>query len=283
MTLFKRVARVDVETSDSSRITLRGLRIIFKVEKVEDKEPNKLDLEIFNLSQDTRNQLRDTAKNISLFAGYRDENGEELVFTGDITSVSHVIARPDVVTTITAQDGKVSIDKAKLSISLEEKASASNALQRVLGAFNIGNNLNQITFDDKTYETGFSFVGSAKMALDKVTGFLNLSWSVQNNLIVLVPFDGDDNTGAIFLSPTTGLIGSPERIAGETRKAKNKSKKVTPGWAVTSLLLPAINPLNRIAVQSAEIPERTQFTVTNVVHVGDTFGSDWSTRIEVKE
>lgn len=285
MTLFRRTARVEITTSENEVLTFRNLRFVFTVEKTEKAEPNNLDLEIFNLSANTRNKLRDSTigKNVTVYAGYEEQDGEQLLFTGDVTSVSSMVLRPDTITKIMALDGKVSVDKAKVTIAQSEKASGRAVLERILGTFDIGNNLSRITFTNKIYENGFSYAGPSKKALDKVTKYLGLDWSIQNNEIILVPFDGNDNTGSLLLSPTTGLIGSPERISGETRKAKDTSKKVTPGWRVRSLLLPSITPRGRIILQSAEIEKQTPYTVTFVSHVGDTFGPNWESTIEVKE
>jgi len=283
MTLFNRSASVEITTNSNSIIRIRGLRIVFDVDKTEGKNPNTSRIEIYNLSEETRNTLRDISKNVTLFAGYTDENGEELLFTGDITNISHQIVKPEIITLFEASDGKESTDKTKIAISQLEKTNGRNVLQRILAQFDIGNNLNQIVFDDKTYQVGFSFVGLAKDALDKVTKFLDLSWSVQNNQINLVKFDSNDETGIVFLTEATGLLSSPQRLSGESRKAKDKSKKNKPGWRLSTLLIPSINPLGRVAVQSIEIKDKTDFTVYSVTHAGDTHGRQWNSTIEVRE
>lgn len=283
MALFERIAYVEVTTNTGASITIRDLRIIFEVKKIEGKDPNTSTIEIFNLAEQTRNTIRDLGKNITLFAGYVQENGAELLFTGDITSISHIVSKPDVITRIDASDGKASVDKAKISISQAEKTSGRLVLERILAQFDIGNNLTQITFENKTYQSGYAFTGSAKQALNSITKFLNLTWSVQNNEIKLIPFDSNDNTGIILVSPTSGLIGSPQRLAGESRKAKGLTKALKPGWRIHALLLPSVNPLGRIALQSNEVETSTEFVVNNVLHNGDTHGRDWNSSIEVRE
>lgn len=283
MSQFDRIASVEITTKTNATIRVVGLRIVFNIEKTEGKDPNTAKVEIWNLSQVRRNDIRDLGRNLTVFAGYVDENGEELIFTGDITNITHRINKPNVITEIEASDGKASMDAAKIVVSQNEKTSGRAVLERVLGTFSIGNNLNQISFENKIYQSGFSFAGLSKDALTKVTKFLNLSWSVQNSEIKLVRFDTDDQTGIIFLTPETGLIGSPERLSGESRKAKDKSKKDKPGWKFNTLLLPSANPLGRIAVQSAEIQDKAEFVINSVNHSGDTHGTEWTTEIEVHE
>ncbi|NJR73231.1 MAG: hypothetical protein HC773_05165 [Scytonema sp. CRU_2_7] len=272
MSLYNRIAYVEITTQSNVTLRITDLRIVFNITKTEGKDPNTANIEIYNLSELTRNRIRDLGKQVTVFAGYKDENGPELIFAGDITNISHSIVKPEVVTSITANDGKTPVNKAKLVISQNGVTSGRGILERVLGAFDIGNNLNQINFENVYYQSGFSFAGSAKDALDKVTEFLDLSWSVQNNEIKLVTFDGNDRTGVILLSSESGLIRSPERLSGDARKSKNKTKKDSPGWRFESLLFPSINPLGRIAVQSVEIPRASEFTVflcrIQAIHTG---------------
>ncbi len=283
MTLFARSASVEIITNTNFTLKLGGLRIIFSIDKTEGKDPNTGRIEIYNISQDTRNIIKDVGKTVNLFAGYVDENGEELLFTGDITSISHQIVKPEVITVIEASDGKTSIDNAKIVISQNEKTSGRGVLEKILSSFSIGNNLNQIIFKNKTYESGFSFAGVSKDALTKVTRFLNLSWSVQSNQITLVRFDSSDQTGIVLLTSNTGLISSPQRLSGQSRKAKDKSKENKPGWRFSTLLFPSINPLGRIAIQSLEIENISEFIVYSISHSGDTHGKEWNSSIEVRE
>jgi len=283
MTLFNRVASIEIVTETNFILRISGLRISFTVDKTENKDPNTAKLQVYNLAQDTRNIIKDVGRNVTLFAGYENENGEELLFTGDITNITHKINKPDVITEIEASDGKEALDKAKIVISQNEKTSGLGILQKVLGNFDIGNNLNQVIVPNKIYQSGFAFAGLAKDALQKVTKFLEMSWSVQNNEINLVSFDGNNQTGIILLTAESGLIGSPERLSGKSRKAKNKSKTDKPGWKFTTLLFPSINPLGRIAVQSVEIKDVTEFVVYTISHSGDTHTKEWTSTIESRE
>lgn len=280
-TLFDRIAAVEITTESNSIVRIENLKISFEVEKTETTEPNNARIEIYNLSENTRNQIKDLKTKITLLAGYEDASGLEILFIGDITSVNHQTVKPNVITTINASDGKTAVDKAKFVFSQNSNVSATSVLKKILATFDIGNNLNQISFKDKSYQSGFSFAGMSKRALIDVTKFLNLSWSIQNNEIKLVEFDKDDNTGVVFLSTKTGLLEAPQRLEGKSRKDKNLSTEDKPGWRFNALLLPSISPLNKISVQSIEIPNKSQFVVSSVLHNGDTDGSAWNTAIEV--
>ena len=132
MTLFNRSASVEIITETRFILKLTGLRFVFNIDKTENKDPNTGRIEIYNLAEDTRNIIKDVGRNITIFAGYTDENGEELIFTGDITNITHKIIKPDVITEIEASDGKESMDKAKTVISKNEKTSGKGILQKIL-------------------------------------------------------------------------------------------------------------------------------------------------------
>lgn len=287
MTQFNRTASLVIGRRGETAKVLSGLRIVFNVTKTEGKEPNTAKIEIYNLSQESRNIIRMREEADTLFiilnAGYIDGDGEELVFTGNVKAISHQIIKPEVVTIIEASDGANALFSTKLSISHGAGVSADTILLQVLNAIPLPSNFQTLQYEDKAYANGFAFVGLAKDALTKVTKFMNLNWSVQNNEIRLIPFDGDDRTKVVRLSPQTGLIGSPERLTGSTRKAKGLSKKDQPGWKFTSLLQSKINPTGKIIVQSREIPENSTFTVFSVNHSGDTHGDIWETVTEVRE
>ena len=283
MALSNRTASVIIGAFGAQVISISDLRIMFNVEKTDGKDPNTARIEIYNLSEKTRNLIKTLEEFIILNAGYVSGDGEQLLFSGDISSIVHRKMIPDVVTTIVADDGKNSITDSKISLSHVAGVSATIILKKILSVFPISSNLEMITYTDKKYANGFSFVGLAKDALTKVTEFLGLDWSIQNNEVKLTLFDSDDLTRSMFLSEETGLIGSPERLSASVRKAKKKTNKDKPGWKFTSLLLPKINPKNKIAVSSDEIPDNSVFTVSNVSHNGDTHGSDWNTVTEVRE
>ncbi len=282
MTLFNRVARLDVELKTNSRLIVENLRISFQVEKTEDSSPNKASIEIYNLSEDTRNKIRDSGKMVILYAGYTQNYGEEIVFIGDIVSVSNSFSPPDIVTEISAIDGKEALSSSKISVSESTNASALKILEKILSSFSIGNNLKQISVVDKRYIHGFVFSGFSKVALDKVCKFLSLVWSVQNNRIVITKFDSSDTTTILSISKDSGLIGTPSRVFSSTRKAKGLSLKETSGWSFECLLIPSINPKSKIFLKSKEIKESTAFTVISVTHSGDTHGQSWSSSVEVK-
>ena len=220
-----------------------------------------------------------------LEAGYEDGSDLETLFIGNITRINHSITPPDIITKIIANDGSKEKKDKKASLSFSSGISGREVLRKVLQTFSIGSNFRDVSFEDKSYANGFSFIGSSVDALTKVTRFLSLDWSIQNNEIKFVLFDGDDGSGTVIISPETGMIGSPEKESFADRNAKGESiKKDIPGWRITSLLQPKVIPTGRIILDSKQLEEKhSVFTVMNISHSGDTHGSDWTSVLEVKE
>jgi len=282
LTQFRKSASITIGKRGGLGKVITGLRIYFEVNKTEDKSPNTAHIEVYNLSKDTRNVIHENKEFIILNAGYIDGNGEELLFIGNVLSVDTRFETPNIVTIIECSDGKSALFSDKISVSYSKGVLASSVLSDILSKMSLSNNLKTISIPSKAYANGFAHTGLAKDALTKVTDFLEMKWSVQNNEIRMIPFDGDDRTQSVYLTPKTGLLGSPERIKSSNRQSKGNSLKKNAGWRFTSLLQPRILPTSKFIVSSRDIPEDTQFVAVNVSHHGDTHESEFKTIIEAK-
>jgi len=283
MTQFNRSASVNITAKGGALIPITRLRIVGTINKTDNKDPNTSTIKIYNMTENLSNIIRATGDIIQVNAGYLDGDGEELILLGTIKSVDTFPDRPEVVTTIKILDGKSALDNAKVTINQTGGTGAKSILNKILATFDIGNNLKTISFSDINYQNGFAFAGMSKSALTKVTKFLKLNWSIQNNEINLVPFDSNNGVLGVSISPRTGLIGSPQKIDSTTRKDAGKSDVSTIGWKFDTLLSPKINPQGQLELTSKEIPKENIFTVTSVNHSFDTHGRDWISSVEVKE
>jgi len=287
MTQFDRQASVIIGSPGEGGLQVSDLRIAFSVQKTDGKDPNKAKIKIFNLSEKSRNLIKRSEKDFAdlvfLSAGYRNGAGLENVFIGNISSINNRIETPNIITEIDALDGAKEILERRLSISFGPGIKASVVLKKVLSSFSIGSDVSNLSPSSISYANGFSFAGAADSALDKVTRFMGLDWSIQNNEIKFVEFDKSDGTRIVSLTPDTGLIGSPQRLQGVTRKAKGKSKSTKPGWKIKALLRPEILPGGQVQIESREIPQNSKFTVSTVEHSGDTHGAEWISQVEVRE
>jgi hypothetical protein len=103
-------------------------------------------------------------------------------------------------------------------------------------------------------------VGKLSDIITEETDKLNLDWSIQNNTMVIRPKGGADAQPAIVISPTTGLIGSPERderggVTGRT------------------LIINGLEPGRKIELQSEVITGN--YVVAKTRLTGDTEGQEY--------
>jgi len=280
---FDRVASVIFGKPGLSNLIIEDLRISFDVTKTNTSESNKGKIEITNLSQESRNKIRELDEVITLSAGYREEDGAEVLFIGDITLLNHAYPRPEVVTKIEAGDGEKVTRESTLSLSYKEGFSIRQILTDISKKLAVPQKINLTTlpFVDKKFSNGYSFIGPAKNALDVLCEAVGLEWSFQNSELKIQLIGKGDLTRAIVVSEATGMIDSPERLE-KIGASMNKDDK-TPGWLIRTLLQPKAEPGGVVSVTSREIPNGTVFKIHEVQHVGDIDGETWETKMKVFE
>lgn len=281
---FNRVASVVFDDVDRPGFgfEISGLRISFDIQKTADKTPNTCKLVIYNLSEATRAKIKKDQK-IILKAGYSDGAKPKVIFIGNISVYNHAKKHPEIVTTIDADDGLKGQVESRVTLSHGPGAKAATILKQIVKTLPFSDELNKISLPDVEYPEGFAFTGPSRFALEKVLKKMGMEWSVQNDLLKVITQGGTDSSTAVVLKASTGLIGSPERLTSETRKAKGKDQTVKPGWKFESLINPEINPNGRVSVTSEQIKENTIFKVISVQHSGDTHGDNWNSTIEAIE
>jgi len=272
---FNRSASVMVVSNGQTATIVSGLRITFKVVKTRDKSLNSARIEIYNLSENTRNLLSAPKAKIILNAGYLEDE-VSTVFKGDIVRAYTLKRPPEVVTVIDALDGRTA-SLTKLSVGYPAGTSAKTILNDVarisgLTSANLPDN-------NRTHANGFSFTGLARDVLTKCAKLLGVDWSIQNDTLKCVPVNQSDNSRVQVLSVDTGLIESPVKI-GNIDPTKQSTS--IDGWKVTHLLLPSVEPGNKIVIKSQSLSSEV-YSVATIEHNGDNFGDDWSSTLEVQE
>lgn len=282
--LLDRIATLDIgPLGGSDAVHLEGLRITFRVRKDRDKTANTAEIEVYNLSKKTRDAITETEEFVVLKAGYVQESGAEVLFIGNIVSVTHLVQSPDVVTRIEANDGDKAVREQRVSLSVSEGGSVKGMLDSVLAKLGLPVKTKNVLakVQDQKFLQGFAFIGRTADAIDALTKRLSMEYSVQNNETKILEEGGSDDTDAIPINAETGMVGSPERQR-QLESEINKDKK-PPGWKVTCVLHPKLEPGGRIALKSEALPTETFFGVDKLEHHGDTHGQDWTTVVEVSD
>lgn len=117
----------------------------------------------------------------------------------------------------------------------------------------------------KEIKNGLVLNGKSSAKLTALLSAANLEWSIQDGQLQVVERGKALKLDPVVLSPSTGLIGSPDR--GEKGRVE-----------VVSLLQPTIIPGRRIRIQSQYV--NGDYRAEVVEHDGDTRGQAFETRVE---
>ena len=262
-------------TTTDNQIRITNQRIVAKVQKTKQSQPNVGTITIYNLSDQTRAALAEKPLMVTLEAGY--DGVMSRVFVGNIKRVLSNARPPDVETVLTLGDGERAYRHARVSRSFGSGASYKDVVRELAGSMGlrIPANVDQGLEFARTIPTGQVVEGLSSLQMTKVVGALGKSWSIQDGqLQILGPDEARPDQAILIQSPPEGdMIGSPENT-------EPKEEGGSPKIMVTTLLRTDVSPGRKIQIKS----RRTNgvFVVENVSHDLDTHGQAWTTSIEAK-
>jgi hypothetical protein len=256
----------------------------FDVEKSTKREPNKARMEIFNLSKNRRDSLS-TADAIELYAGYVDNFS--MIYSGDIKDIWTTIdvRGGGTRTVIESNDGGLAYRRTRVARTFGDNTTVEEVLRYIVGEMGIGEgNLQELesvserTNGPTSFPNGIVLSGMAYRALDNIIRSRGLRWSVQNGNLQLRRGNRPVRETAVVLSPTSGLIDSPEK---DHTKANNRRRGRKATISCKSLLIPGLYPGRVVQLESAELTGNYQ--VKRVLYRGSTDGDDWSCDLTLEE
>lgn len=268
--LYDRYAQLIIAPlSGGAGIELVGLRFNFNVKKTKTSEPNTATIKIYNLAQNTRDNIQAKNQGIVLSAGYRDYS--ERLFVGVIKRLEHKRDNTEIVTEMECKDGGID-----LSRSVEFKKSYASGTSKLRIIKDILKAMPHV-IEGKISSDATSGVipgklalsGGARIVLNKLARAWGFEWSVQNGALNILELGTGTITNqamAIVLKPNTGLIGSPV--------------KTDRGAKFQSLLIPDIVPGSYITLESEFLSGH--YKAETVTHAGDTHGNEWTTDVEAR-
>ena len=184
-----------------------GLNIEFRVDFDLDEEADTAEIDIYNLSEDSRNRIK-KGEPVSLSAGYQQDMGT--VFLGVIEDVLTERRQADVVTTIEAIDASEDWMHNKYSASYKDGIKASAVLRDLLDK--TGLEIGELDLpDDKTYTNGKAVSGRIKESVGQVARDCGARLHVVNGAVFITSKEYKQDVG-LLLNKDTGLIGSPQRV-----------------------------------------------------------------------
>lgn len=286
---FDRLINLRIRLTDPTNTGYRGnllidnLRITFSVFKTESWSTNTAEIKIYNLGPDNRNQLSNYGDEVRLFAGYRDNGGTQLLFTGNVTQLSHIFAEPEIISVLNVGDGERVLNQLLIPVSFGAGISVRTVIEYI--ADKMGLELVDFALtEDFKYATGFKGVDLAKNILDNTCRKLGLTWSVQNNNLVIVHRSIGTNKPPVEINANTGMIGIPERFTDKRQylyRALPPNEAPKPGWKIRTLLNPSILPGDRVKIKSLKADIDGLYYVLTIRHEGDNYGPQFESILEV--
>jgi len=256
-------------------VVIEDLRVAFKVERNLKAEPNKLELSIYNLSANTRQQIAkiDGKVTVRIEAGYKDSIG--LIFVGDARRVYTVIEGPNIALKIEGGDGEKALGSARFSESFGPGTKITDVLTKMADAFGLKSEKakERIRKGDlrggvQEYVQSFNFSGVLRDEFDRQMKSAGLTWSVQNGELQILSDDETTQQEALRFSSDSGLIGSP------TLADKGVVR-------FQCLMQSALSPGRKVVLDSKSIKETLK--ITKLTFRGDSHGTDWLVDVEGKK
>ena len=255
------------------------LRVSFRVERNEQKDPNPAEVTIINLARESRRRLQEKGILTEIEAGYAGTTS--LIFKGDLSYGNTVRQGSDWVTTLQATDSGKKYSGSRVNVAFDAGTSIADAMRTAADALGVGlGNLEQALAAGPSRESAVEYVkglvmsGPAAQTLDKIARRGGWSWSVQaGQLQVTVPGQVINPDEVIVLNRGTGLVGSPE--AGDDG-----------ALTARSLLQPELLPGKRVLLQAGRSGDTFEidgfYRIGKTVMTGDTGSNDWYSDLEMR-
>jgi len=265
----ERGVRLSSKTPEGSE----GFRIVFNVDKSDTRSLNTANIEIYGISENTRNKIASLDNQVTLEAGYERTRISTLAIGG---ISDYIVERqpPDLFMSIELGEGLREIRDKRVSISIDDAVSTSELIERVSSVTDL-----PIRYDGELegiFGTGFAFSGRVDELLDKVSEKEDVDWSIQDGELLVtkrgVGIPGESEVALI--ESGSGMIATPQRLGRLDQPGWEAD-----GWSVKTVLDPRIKPGERIKIRSKEI--EGAYLVRRVEHRGDTRGDVWETEAQV--
>lgn len=278
--LFSRNYSLLVGPRGKEGILIRGLRVVFQIEKSLEPYPNTCNIDIYNLSEKSRSIIEEKRSAVVFSAGYG--SNLKTIFVGDIGKVDTKRTGPDLILSIEAGDGRVPYQEARIDASFAEGARMSGVIDTLTAAFGLSKGQVVGINGSDQFQTGLTLSGPVREQFDMLMARQNLQWSIQNNQLQILPPDVSTGEEAVLLNSETGLIGTPfkTKIVNEDLVKKKDGVETVSGVRCTSLMNSEIRPGRKIKLESSTISG--VFKVHKVKIHGDTHGTPWYVDIEAR-
>ncbi len=253
-----------------------SLRVQFNVQKTLAGAPNKINIQITGLKEETRRRIQRGLTNVSLSVGY--ERGEladmrELAKGGVLTCLPFG-TMPDIITDINALDGFAGRAQGVYRKSFSGPVPVRDVVLDVARAMpGVIVSESTITVEGTLGPKGGTFAGGAADILDELGDQWGFSWSVQNG--VFQALDDDRPLSRIILASWRdgSLLDVKPTLTGPEQMQTSIEARIR--------LNASIDPGVQVKIESkVNSALNGVYPVHTVEAAGDTHGDLWETKIQ---
>lgn len=267
--MWNQIREVEILYDDNNayKITYNEIDINFKITFTNDKNSNVCEVNLYNLSMTTINNIKKGAY-IKIKAGYEDFNG--YIFTGKIDDVSTEENKGDRITTLNCTPDATSWNNEFVNKSWSRGTKAKDIVEQIVQM--VGWSIGMLEIKDLQYNGGKVFRKLARSCLEEIAKDTNSLLYFNNGIIYMYPANKIFKK-TIVLSPLNGLIETPKREVSQ----KNKSES----YKIKSALRYDFQEDVIIRIENSKYIDPVDLKIINGVHHAT--DNDFYTELECKK
>lgn len=215
--MWNQIREVEILYDDEKafKITYNEIDINFKIHFTNDKNSNVCEINLYNLSMSTINNIKKDAY-IKVKAGYEDFNG--YIFIGKIDNVSISENRGDRLTTLNCTPDVVSWNNEFVNKSWSRGIKAKDIVEQIVTM--VGWSIGSLDIKDLQYNGGKVFRKLARNCLEEIARDTNSLLYFNNGIVYMYPANKIFKK-TIVLSPQNGLIETPKKEYNKANKRES--------------------------------------------------------------
>ena len=261
-------------------IELRGLKIAFDILKTDTETPNAAVISVWNLADDVAQQIKNEFDTVILNVGYVDAVG--MIYKGNIIQVRRLReGGTEKITEITGGDGDQAYQYAMVNKTIAAGASQKDILDAATSAMSEHGVESGYIPDlgSNTLPRGKVIYRASRDVIRDVCDTSGTSWSIQDGKVNLIKLDKTLPGKAVLLSPSTGLVGSPEQTTKGVKATCLLNSEIRVGGKIK--IEAEIEEFKRPAVKKSTDKPPASLAADGVYRViecrynGDTYQNEW--------
>lgn len=226
---YNRKVSLLVGANSGDALDLSAFRIRFTIRRGDYQNPNICEIRVFNLTENTVSRIQGEFSRVILQGGYEGNFG--ILFDGTI--IDRCVGREnntDTYLDLVVSDGDRAYNYAMMAVSLAAGSTPEDGVQAILqqmGRSGVSRGYIPELPQNKSLR-GEVFYGQASQCMREIANNLEMTWSIQDGKLTMIPLTAYVPGEVPVISPETGLIGMPTQTPNgiEMRVLLNPSIKI---------------------------------------------------------